>query len=87
MSKLKEKLALMTDKELAILIRFRLDEYLKPTQEEIVAYSVERKLTSERIRQLTSEYSESEFKRKPAGAFQKIKFYFQEVIHGILGHL
>ncbi|MDT0651980.1 hypothetical protein [Autumnicola edwardsiae] len=87
MSRIQEKLSLMTDKELAILIKYKIGEYLKPTQEEILSYSKERKMTAERITQLTSDYNGAHSKRKPSTALEKVKNYVNEVIAGILGSL
>ena len=82
MSRTKEKLSKMTDKELAILVKYKINNYLEPTQKEILNYSKERNLNKEKIENLTSEYKVPESK-KPS-ILRKIKNYFWEVVSGIL---
>jgi monoamine oxidase len=82
MSRTKEELYKMTDKELAILVKYKISNYLQPTQKEILIYSKERNLTEERIEKLTSDYKYSET-RKPTIS-RKIKKYFGDILSGIL---
>ena len=72
----------MTDKELAILVKYKINNYLKPTQKEILNYSKERNLNKEKIENLTSDYKIQEPK-KPT-IYRKIKNYFGDVLSGIL---
>ena len=72
----------MTDKELAILVKYKIHNYLEPTQKEILNYSKERNLNKEKITNLTSEYKVPESK-KPS-IHRKIKNYFVEVLSGVL---
>ena len=77
----------MTDRELAILVKYRTKEYLMPTQLEIYNYAKERKLTPDRIMELTSDYKETDFKKKPSSPFQKLKRYLIQVMSGIVDHI
>ncbi len=77
----------MTDRELAILVRYRIKEYLMPTQLEIYDYAKERKLTPERIKKLTYDYNCNDCKKKPSSVFQKFKNYVNQVLSGILEDL
>ena len=82
MSGTKEKLKKMSDKELAILVKYKINEYLKPTQNEILIHSRERNLTEEKIERLTTNYINSTPARLTLT--QKIKNYLWDVISGIL---
>jgi len=72
----------MTDKELAILVKYKINNYLEPTQKEILKYSKQRNLNKEKIDNLTSDYKIPEPK-KPT-MYRKIKNYLGDVLSGIL---
>ena len=77
----------MTDKEIAILVKYRIKEYLMPTQLEIYDYAKERKLTPDRITELTSDYNSSDFQKKPSSTFQKFRSYLNKAFFGIIERL
>lgn len=82
MSRVKEKLSKMNDKELAILVKYNINDYLKSTQKEILAYSKKRNLNNVKINELTSNYAPEP--KKQISSIQKFKKYIREVFSGIL---
>jgi len=72
----------MTDKELAILVKYKINDYLEPTQKEILKYSKQRNLNKEKIDNLTSDYKIPEPKK--ITMYRKIKNYLSDVLSGIL---
>ena len=80
------ELSKLTDKELAVLVRFKLNRYLPPTQDKILDCVKERNLTEKRIDNLIKDYK-PKVKKDTSSLAYKIKYYFNEVIAGILGQL
>ncbi|MFV9482291.1 hypothetical protein ACNI3T_00560 [Christiangramia sp. ASW11-125] len=84
MSRTNIELSKLTDKELAVLVKFKLNRYLPPTQQKILDCAKTRNLTEKKIEKLIKDYKA---KKDTSSLTYKIKYYFNEVIAGILGQL
>lgn len=80
------ELSKLTDKELADLVKFKLNRYLPPTQQKILDCVRTRNLTEKKIENLIKDYK-PKAKKDTSSLTYKIKYYFNEVISGILGQL
>lgn len=86
MDRTKIELSKLSDRELAVLVKFKINRYLPPTQEKILKCVKTRKLSDEQINELTK-FSKPKANQDKSSFSYKIKDYFNQVISGILEQL